>query len=425
MTATATAEKPTITVAPPPTNKGELVLVSPKVDAFKSRVLPEEKARLLYTALPSHISPERFDRNLINALMANPDLLDCDPLMVYREVSKAAGLGLLLDPQLGEAYIIIGYNGKTQRKEPQLRIGYKGMCKLARQTGSVSTIYAHEVCAHDRIECHMGTEKRLVHTPKLFTDRGLVVGFYAVISFKDGSFDFEPMSVGQTQAIRDRSDAWKAFKGGKIKSTPWSTDEDEMAKKTVLRRLLKRQDQSPELATAIRIETEAENDDDDDFHPVRQVAAPAQPPEPPEGAAQLEAPKAAAGQEATQRAPDEQEASFVDLMENHAQQASKPGAAKAPEPPEPPDSENPAPPDAKTTKPKGQRAKASAKSMSADEVGQWLKDVAAELDQCASLDDVEAAVAKAMTPFRSSVFPPDWDSAEKLLRAVMKRVTGQ
>lgn len=420
MTATATAEKPTITVAPLPTSKGELVLVSPKVDAFKSRVLPEEKARLLYTALPSHISPERFDRNLINALMANPDLLDCDPLMVYREVSKAAGLGLLLDPQLGEAYIIIGYNGKTQRKEPQLRIGYKGMCKLARQTGSVSTIYAHEVCAADKIECHMGTEKRLVHTPKLFTDRGLVVGFYAVINFKDGSFDFEPMSVGQTQAIRDRSDAWKAFKANKIKSTPWSTDEDEMAKKTVLRRLLKRQDQSPELATAIRIETEAENDDDHDFHPVRQVAAPVQPPEPPDGAAQIEAPKAAAAPEATQKPADEPEASFVDLMGNTSTVMAT--AAPPPEPPEPPDSEDPAP---KTTKPKTQRSKPSVKSMSTAETEQWLTDVGAELDQCASLDDVEAAVAKVMTNFKAVVFPPDWERAEKLLRTAMKRVTGQ
>ena len=40
--------------------------------------------------------------------------------------------------------------------------------------------------------------------------------------------------------IRDRSDGWRAFKGNKIRSTPWSEFEGEMARKTVLSRLLKR-----------------------------------------------------------------------------------------------------------------------------------------------------------------------------------------
>src|SRR5262249_9481593 len=71
-------------------------------------------------------------------------------------------------------------------------------------------------------------------------------------------FDFDVMTVRDCQGIRDRSDAWKAFRDNKIKSTPWSTDEIEMSKKTVLRRLLKRQPQSPELAEAIKIEDEAD-----------------------------------------------------------------------------------------------------------------------------------------------------------------------
>lgn len=236
--------------------------VAPKdmtpVERYRMQVLPPDRAADLYRGLPSHIKPAVFERNLVNALMQNPDLLDFHPSLVYREVSKAAGLGLLLDPQLGEAYIVVAWNGKTRRQEPQLRIGYKGMQKLARQTGDVTNIYAHEVCALDQFRCRLGTDKNLEHEPDVFGERGPVVGYYAVIKFRDGTNDFEPMTVTQTQAIRDRSDAWKAFKDGKIKSTPWSTDEDEMAKKTVLRRLLKRQPQSPELSEAIKIEDEAE-----------------------------------------------------------------------------------------------------------------------------------------------------------------------
>ncbi len=258
--------------------------VSPKdmtpVERYRLQVLPPDRAADLYRGLPSHIKPAVFERNLVNALMQNPDLLDFHPGLVYREVSKAAGLGLLLDPQLGEAYMVVAWNGKTRRQEPQLRIGYKGMQKLARQTGDVTNIYAHEVCASDQFRCRLGTDKNLEHEPDVFGERGPVVGYYAVIKFRDGTNDFEPMTVMQTQAIRDRSDAWKAFKDGKIKSTPWSTDEDEMAKKTVLRRLLKRQPQSPELSEAIKIEDEAE------FPTFRERSSPARvtgpkPPAPP------------------------------------------------------------------------------------------------------------------------------------------------
>lgn len=230
-----------------------------RLDEYRVAVLPPERARDLYSSLPSHIKPAVFERNLVNALMANPALMDYDPRLIFREVSKAAGLGLLLDPLLGEGYIVTAYNYKTKKTEPQLRVGYKGMCKLARQSGNVSGIYAHEVHAFDEVECDLGFPKVFHHRPKLFSDRGELIGYVATITFKDGTFDFEPMSTEQCQGIRNRSDAWKAFKDGKIKSTPWSTDEVEMSKKTTLRRLMKRQEQSPELMEAIRIEDEAEH----------------------------------------------------------------------------------------------------------------------------------------------------------------------
>jgi len=229
------------------------------VEQYRAMVLPDDRKRDLFAALPAHVRPEVFERNLVNALMANPDLMKCDARLVFREVSKAAALGLLVDPQLGEAYLIVGWNGKAQRSEPQLRVGYRGVMKLARQSGDITKIYAHPVHANDHIECVLGDEKRLVHKPDLFGDRGDVIGYYAVAVFADGETDFEPMSLSEIHAIRDRSDGWRAHKAGKIKSTPWSTDEGEMAKKTVIRRLMKRLPQSPEVADALRIEDYAEN----------------------------------------------------------------------------------------------------------------------------------------------------------------------
>jgi recombination protein RecT len=248
------------------------------VDAFVGEVLPPDRRQSLFSGMPAHIKPAVFERNLVNAVMANTNLMKYDPRLVYREVSKAAGLGLLLDPQLGEAYIIESWNYKTKQTEPLLRVGYRGLTKLARQSGEVEQVYAHEVYSGDPIKCTLGVDKSLVHEPLLFTDRGVIVGYYAVVKYKGGDFDFEPMSVAEVHAIRDRSDAWKAFKDGKIKSTPWSTDDAEMSKKTVIRRLIKRVPQSPELADALRLEDQAEG-----VIEARSVAAPTRlPPKPPQ-----------------------------------------------------------------------------------------------------------------------------------------------
>jgi recombination protein RecT len=261
------------------------VVIRSPVEDYADAVLPPDRLVDIAKSLPAHIKPAVFHRNLLNVLMNNPDLMKHETGYIFREVSKAAGLGLLLDPILGEAYMIDAYDYKTKRKLPQLRVGYRGLMKLARQSGTISQIYAHEVCANDFVKCRLGSDKDLIHEPVLFSDRGPVVGYYAVVRFNDGTFDFEAMSREQTMTIRDRSDAYKAFKSGLIKSTPWTTDEDEMSKKTAIRRLAKRLPQSSEMAEALRIEDAAE------FHdPERALALPTRraPPPPPADIPQIE-----------------------------------------------------------------------------------------------------------------------------------------
>jgi len=223
-----------------------------RVEVFMSRVMTQEDRAAIKAALPTHIPFARFERNLSNALMNEPRLLECNPREVFREVAKLAALGLLIDSQLGEAYLIASRTG------PQARVGYRGLIKLARQSGDVSMIYAHEVYENDEIECLLGDEKKLRHKPNLFGERGEIVGYYAVIKFKDGDTDFEPMTPDQINKIRDKSDGYRAFKSGKIKDTPWATSYEEMAKKTCIRRLMKRCPQSPELSSALGLEDHAE-----------------------------------------------------------------------------------------------------------------------------------------------------------------------
>ena len=254
-----------------------LTTVTPRIDNFIAQILPSASRERLFASLPRHIRPEVFERNLFNAIATNPWLTNYSPALVFREISKCAGLGLLLDPILGEAYLIEGYNGKTQRKEPQLRVGYKGMNKLARQSGNVAGLWCHEIHERDKVTVDLGFPKVFHHNPVLFGERGPIIGYAATIAYKDGTFDFEPMSLVQCLEIRDRSDAYKAFKADKIKSTPWATDQNEMCKKTAFRRLMKRQDQSPQMRAAIQIEDEAEFPHMVQHEPLVQIKAPAPP----------------------------------------------------------------------------------------------------------------------------------------------------
>lgn len=223
------------------------------VQVFVGHVLDGDKRDEIERALPAHVPFARFERNLSNAIMREPKLLKCDPRVVFREVAKIAALGLVLDPQLGEAYLIV-----DNKNNVQARVGYRGLLKLAHQSNAVSAIYAHDICENDVCEIELGTDKRIVHKPDFMKDRGATGAYYAVVKFKDGATDFEPMSLAEIHRIRDRSDAYRAFKNGYIKSTPWGTDEGEMAKKTALRRLLKRVPMSPDVDRALVLEDEAD-----------------------------------------------------------------------------------------------------------------------------------------------------------------------
>lgn len=199
-------------------------------------------------ALPPHIPLSRWRRVIVTSIINDPKLLRVDPMKLLRAAMKLAPLGLLTDPLLGEAYLIADGKG-----EVQTRVGYRGYIKLARQSGEISVIYAEKVHAKDVFKVKRGLDPDLVHEPDVFAeDRGPVVGYYAVAKFQNSEdADFEIMTVKDIHRIRDRSDAYRAFKAKLIKSTPWDTDEDEMAKKTVLLRLRKRLPMSADIAAKL------------------------------------------------------------------------------------------------------------------------------------------------------------------------------
>lgn len=182
-------------------------------------------------ALPSVITPERFTRMVLSALSSTPKLADCSPQSFLAAMMTAAQLGVEPNTALGQAYLL-PYRNHGQM-ECQFQLGYKGLIDLAYRSGEVSVIQAHTVYENDVFEYELGMDPKLRHVPAK-ADRGEAVAYYAMFKTKDGGYGFEVMSVDDVQRHAQRYS--KSYGNG---SSPWRSNFDEMAKKTVLKRALK------------------------------------------------------------------------------------------------------------------------------------------------------------------------------------------
>lgn len=182
-------------------------------------------------ALPAVITPERFTRIVLSALSSNPKLAQTTPQSFLAAMMTAAQLGMEPNTPLGQAYLIPYYNNKTKTSECQFQLGYKGMIDLAYRSGDVSIIQAQVVYERDSFDYSFGLEPVLKHIPAA-ADRGEPTFVYAMFRTKEGGFGFDVMSM---DAVRRFAQQYSKSYG----SGPWQTNFEEMAKKTVLKKVLK------------------------------------------------------------------------------------------------------------------------------------------------------------------------------------------
>ena len=192
-------------------------------------------------ALPKHMDADRLARIALTLVRQQPQLAQASPQSFLGALMTCAQLGLEPGP-LGHAYLVPFKNSKTGTIEVQFIPGYRGLIELARRSGQVKSIAARVVRKGDEFDYEFGLEERLVHRPAV-GGAGEVTHVYAVVRYVDGGYDFEVMTRDEVEVIRQRS---KSKDRG-----PWVTDWDEMAKKTVIRRLAKRMPMSIEFAQAL------------------------------------------------------------------------------------------------------------------------------------------------------------------------------
>lgn len=188
--------------------------------------------------LPAHLTPERMIRTALTATLRVPNLAKCDESSFFQCMMQLSQLGL--EPDGRRAHLIPFWNSKANRFECQLVIDYKGIVDLILRTGKVSAIHCDKICDNDDFEYDCGNVVK--HKINFRQPRGNAYAYICIITLKDGTRKCEVMTLGEVEAIKNRSQA---------KSGPWKTDFDEMAKKTVFKRAAKWVEWSTEVKQAI------------------------------------------------------------------------------------------------------------------------------------------------------------------------------
>lgn len=165
-----------------------------------------------------------FMASIIELYQSDGALQKCDPNRVVLEALKAATLKLPINKQLGVAYII-PYNNV-----PTFQLGFRGLIQLAQRSGQYRYINADVVCEGESVNYNRITGMlEISGTAKSETP----VGYFAYFQLLNGFEKCVYWTREKVEAHAKRySKAWSKA------DSPWHTNFDAMALKTVLKTII-------------------------------------------------------------------------------------------------------------------------------------------------------------------------------------------
>ena len=171
--------------------------------------------------VPKGFDGEKFVRVCKTIVRESPALQQCSIQSLLGSMMVSAQLGMELD--LSEAHII-PYGNKAQ-----FQMGYRGLLKLANNSGKIKSVHYNKICEGEDYEYEEGKNFKFSHTPNLLSDRSKIIAYYAYAHLENEGFAVHVMTLQEIQDHGKRfSRAYNA------KTSPWKTDFDAMAYKTVL-----------------------------------------------------------------------------------------------------------------------------------------------------------------------------------------------
>ena len=170
-----------------------------------------------------------FTSALLNIYNSNNQLQQCDARSILGAAGLAATLNLSITPSLGQAYVV-PFRGKAT-----FQIGVRGLIQLAHRTGKYVALHAGKVREGELRGFNPVTGEALVG--EKISDN--VVGYVAYMRLVNGFEKTLYMSKTEIEEHAEKySQSYAYDKRSKKNSSPWSTNFDAMASKTVLKKLL-------------------------------------------------------------------------------------------------------------------------------------------------------------------------------------------
>ena len=190
----------------------------------------------------------------LQAISGNEYMQKATPESIQNSVINVASVGLTLNPADGYAYLVPEYNTQAKRVECQLRISFKGLIKLATDSGSIKWVKAEVVRANDQFTYNGPCEKP-THNMEPFGDRGAPVGVYCIAKTVEDDFLTDVMAWEEVQKIQACAKTQNV----------WQKWPEEMAKKAIIKRAQKqwpKTQQSARLHEAVKVMNDNEGSED-------------------------------------------------------------------------------------------------------------------------------------------------------------------
>jgi recombination protein RecT len=179
---------------------------------------------------------DQFITSITSMINADDNLAKCEPTSLFMACLTAAALDLPVNKNLGFAHIVPYQNNKAGVTEAQFQLGWKGLVQLAQRSGQYKTIAATPV-----YEGQVATQDPLAGNTYAWDQQSSdkVIGYVAKIVLVNG-FEKELFMTADdvTKHAKKYSKAYAYDLAKGYTKSPWSSNFEAMALKTVVKLLI-------------------------------------------------------------------------------------------------------------------------------------------------------------------------------------------
>ena len=180
-----------------------------------------------------------FMSSVISVANGNPQLRNAEPMIIIGAAMVAATMQLQVIPTLGQCYII------PYGKKAQFQVGYLGLLQLCQRSGQFKKILAAPVHEGEYVSGDEFDEEYVFDKKQKKSDK--VIGYMAKFELLNG---FTKVAYWDIEKVKAHATKFsQAFRAGF--NSPWKSDFDAMAQKTVLKSILKFAPKSIEMQNAV------------------------------------------------------------------------------------------------------------------------------------------------------------------------------